>query len=166
MNKIFTMQITKDKVVAIHYTLRNNAGIVIDTSEGKDPLYYLHGNGNLIPGMEEGLEGKSKGDKFELKISPEKGYGHRNLDAIQQVPLAAFNGAEVRVGMQFQASGDQGYPIIVTVTAVEGDTVTVDANHPLAGEELNFNVEVMEVREATSDELAHGHVHGPGGHHH
>ncbi|HEY8403973.1 MAG TPA: peptidylprolyl isomerase [Flavobacteriales bacterium] len=160
------MQITKDKVVAIHYTLRNNAGIVIDTSEGKDPLYYLHGNGNLIPGMEEGLEGKSKGDKFELKISPEKGYGHRNLDAIQQVPLAAFNGAEVRVGMQFQASGDQGYPIIVTVTAVEGDTVTVDANHPLAGEELNFNVEVMEVREATSDELAHGHVHGPGGHHH
>jgi FKBP-type peptidyl-prolyl cis-trans isomerase SlyD len=166
LGKLFTMQITKDKVVAIHYTLKNNAGNVIDSSEGKDPLYYLHGNGNLIPGMEEGLEGKIKGDNFELKISPEKGYGVRNLEAIQQVPLAAFNGADVKVGMQFQASGDQGYPIIVTVTAVDADNVTVDANHPLAGEELHFKVEVMEVREASSEEIAHGHVHGPGGHQH
>ncbi len=160
------MQITKEKVVAIHYTLKNNAGEVIDSSEGKDALYYLHGFGNLIPGMEEGLEGKAKGDKLELKISPEKGYGTRNLDAIQQVPLSAFNGADVKVGMQFQASGEQGYPIVVTVTAVEEDNVTVDANHPLAGEELNFKVEVIEVRDASSEEIAHGHVHGPGGHHH
>ncbi len=160
------MQISKDKVVAIHYTLKNNSGEVIDSSEGKDPLYYLHGFGNLIPGMEDGLEGKSKGDKLELKISPEKGYGTRNEQAVQQVPVSAFGGADVKVGMQFQASGEQGYPIVVIVTSVEGDTVTVDANHPLAGEELNFKVEVIEVRDASSEEIAHGHVHGPGGHHH
>jgi len=160
------MHISKEKVVAIHYTLKNTSGEVIDSSEGKDPLYYLHGFGNLILGMEEGLEGKTKGDKFELKISPEKGYGIRNLEAIQQVPINAFNGADVKVGMQFQASGEQGYPIVVTVTAVEGENVTVDANHPLAGEELNFKVEVIEVRDASTEEIAHGHVHGPGGHHH
>ncbi len=160
------MQITKEKVVAIHYTLKNNAGEVIDTSEGKEPLYYLHGFGNLIAGMEEGLEGKSKGDKFELKISPEKGYGARIEEAVQQVPMDAFGGADVKVGMQFQASGDAGHPIVVTVTKVEDNTVTVDANHPLAGVELNFKVEVMDVREASQDEIAHGHVHGTGGHHH
>lgn len=160
------MQITKEKVVAIHYTLKNNTGEVIDSSEGKDPLYYLHGFGNLIPGMEEGLEGKSQGDKLELKISPEKGYGQRDDRAVQQVPKSAFGGADVRVGMQFQASGEEGHPIVVSVTAVDGDSVTVDANHPLAGVELNFKVEVMDVRDASSEELAHGHVHGPGGHHH
>lgn len=158
--------ITKEKVVAIHYTLKNNTGEVIDSSEGKDPLYYLHGFGNLIPGMEEGLEGKSQGDKLELKISPEKGYGQRDDRAVQQVPKSAFGGADVQVGMQFQASGEEGHPIVVSVTAVDGDSVTVDANHPLAGVELNFKVEVMDVRDASSEELAHGHVHGPGGHHH
>lgn len=165
---MITMQIpiTKEKVVAIHYTLKNNTGEVIDSSEGKDPLYYLHGFGNLIPGMEEGLEGKSQGDKLELKISPEKGYGQRDDRAVQQVPKSAFGGADVQVGMQFQASGEEGHPIVVSVTAVDGDSVTVDANHPLAGVELNFKVEVMDVRDASSEELAHGHVHGPGGHHH
>jgi len=160
------MQIKQEKVVAIHYTLTNNSGEVIDSSEGKDPLYYLHGFGNLIPGMEEGLEGKAKGDKFELKISPEKGYGVRDDRAVQEVPLTAFGGADVKVGMQFQASGEGGHPIVVSVTKVEGDNVTVDANHPLAGVELNFKVEVMDVRDASGEEIAHGHVHGPGGHHH
>lgn len=160
------MQITKEKVVAIHYTLRNSANEVLDSSEGKDPLYYLHGFGNLIPGMEEGLEGKSKGDKLDLKISPEKGYGLRDDAAVQQVPKSAFGGADVNIGMQFQAAGEGNEAIVVTVVAVDNDNVTVDANHPLAGEELNFKVEVMEVREATQDEIAHGHVHGPNGHHH
>lgn len=159
------MQITKEKVVAIHYTLRDNAGTVIDSSSGKDPLYYLQGFGNLIPGMEEGLEGKVKGDKFEIKVSPEKGYGVRDENQVQEVPMAAFGGNPVKEGMQFQAGGQDG-GFVVTVTKIEGETVTVDANHPLAGVELNFDVEVMEVRDASAEEIAHGHVHGPGGHQH
>lgn len=156
------MQITKNKVAAIHYTLRDNEGTVIDSSEGKDPLYYLHGAGNLILGMEEGLEGKTKGDKLNLKIAPEKGYGQKDDELIQKVPRSAFGDQEVKTGMRF--STNQGG--VVTVTHVGLDGVTVDANHPLAGVELNFAVEVMEVRNATAEEVNHGHVHGPGGHHH
>jgi FKBP-type peptidyl-prolyl cis-trans isomerase SlyD len=159
------MQITKEKVVAIHYTLRDNSGVVIDSSDGKDPLHYLQGFGNLIPGMEEGLEGKVKGDKLQIKVSPEKGYGLRDDNQVQEVPMAAFGGADVKVGMQFQAGG-QGGGFIVTVTKIDGDNVTIDGNHPLAGVELNFDVEVMDVRDASAEEIAHGHVHGPGGHHH
>jgi FKBP-type peptidyl-prolyl cis-trans isomerase SlyD len=156
------MQIGKEKVVSIHYTLRDNAGNVLDSSVGSHPLLYIQGIGNLIPGMEEGLEGKSKGEKLEIKVSPEKGYGVRNDQLIQKVPITAFGGQEVKVGMQFQTDRSQ----VVTVTEVGISSVTVDGNHPLAGVELNFSVEVMDVREATSDELSHGHVHGPGGHHH
>src|SRR3954470_21713643 len=119
------MQITKDKVAAIHYTLRNNEGTVIDSSEGREPLNYLHGAGNLILGMEEGLEGKAKGDKFTLKISPEKGYGEKDSSLIQKVPHSAFGGQEVKKGMQF--STNQGG--VVTVTDVGLESVTVDANH-------------------------------------
>lgn len=156
------MQISKNKVAGIHYTLKNNEGEVIDSSEGRDPLYYLHGAGNLISGMEEGLEGKNPGDKFTLKISPEKGYGEVDPGMVQKVPRSAFGTQEVKPGMKF--STNQGG--VVTVTEVETDNITVDANHPLAGVELNFDVEVMEVRNATDEELSHGHVHGPGGHQH
>jgi FKBP-type peptidyl-prolyl cis-trans isomerase SlyD len=156
------MEITKNKVAAIHYTLRDNEGTIIDSSEGREPLHYLHGAGNLIMGMEEGLEGKTTGDKFTLKISPEKGYGQKDDGLVQKVPRSAFGDQEVKEGMRF--STNQGG--VVTVTNVGLDAVTVDANHPLAGVELNFSVEVMEVRNATSEELSHGHVHGPGGHQH
>jgi FKBP-type peptidyl-prolyl cis-trans isomerase SlyD len=156
------MQITKNKVASIHYTLRDNEGAVIDSSEGREPLHYLHGAGNLIVGMEEGLEGKSKGDKLTLKIAPEKGYGEKDESLIQQVPRAAFGGQEVKPGMRF--STNQGG--VVTVTNVGLEQITVDANHPLAGVELNFVVEVMDVRNASAEEISHGHVHGPGGHHH
>jgi FKBP-type peptidyl-prolyl cis-trans isomerase SlyD len=156
------MQITKNKVAAIHYTLRDNEGTIIDTSSGRDPLYYLHGAGNLIIGMEEGLEGKAKGDKFQLKIAPEKGYGEKDPGMIQQVPRSAFGGQDVKPGMKF--STNQG--AVVTVTDVGLENVTVDANHPLAGVELNFDVEIMEVRNATTEEISHGHVHGQGGHQH
>lgn len=155
------MQITKNKVASIHYTLRDNEGTVIDSSDGRDPLHYLHGAGNLIVGMEEGLEGRSKGEKLNLKISPEKGYGEKDENLVQQVPRAAFGGQEVKEGMRF--STNQGG--VVTVTHVGLESITVDGNHPLAGVELNFDVEVMDVRNATDDELSHGHVHGPGGHH-
>lgn len=156
------MQITKDKVASIHYTLRDNNGAILDSSDGRDPLHYLHGAGNLIAGMEEGLEGKSKGDKFNLKIEPEKGYGEKDANLVQQVPRSAFGGQDVKTGMRF--STNQGG--VVTVTKVGLDSITVDANHPLAGVELNFAVEIIDVRNATTEELSHGHVHGPGGHHH
>ena len=156
------MQITKNKVAAIHYTLRDNDGTIIDSSEGRDPLHYLHGAGNLIVGMEEGLEGKSKGDKLNLKISPSKGYGEKDQSLVQKVPRTAFGDQEIKPGMRF--STNQGG--VVTVTHVGIDGVTVDANHPLAGVELNFAVEVVDVRDASKEEITHGHVHGPGGHHH
>ena len=156
------MEITKHKVAAIHYTLTDNQGNVLDSSSGREPLHYIQGIGNLILGMEEGLEGKKKGDKFQIKVSPERGYGLKDPAMMQKVPLTAFGGEKVQVGMKFQTN--QGH--VVTVTEVSADTVTVDANHELAGVELNFDVEVMEVRNATAEEISHGHVHGPGGHHH
>ena len=156
------MQITKNKVAAIHYTLRDNLGNILDSSEGRDPLYYIQGIGNLIAGMEEGLEGRSKGDKFDLKISPAKGYGELDPSLVQKVPRSAFGDQEVKQGMRFHTN--QG--MVVTVKEVGLESVTIDGNHPLAGVELNFAVEVMDVRNATADELSHGHVHGVGGHHH
>jgi FKBP-type peptidyl-prolyl cis-trans isomerase SlyD len=155
------MKITKHSVAAIHYTLTDTSGNILDSSAGRDPLYYLHGEGNLIPGMEEGLEGQQKGNKLKLKISPDKGYGVRDEKLIQKLPRTAFGGERVEKGMQFQANNGT----VVTVTDVSLDSVTVDGNHALAGVELNFDVEVIEVRTATPDEVAHGHVHGPGGHH-
>ncbi len=156
------MQITKHKVASIHYTLTDNDGKILDSSSGREPLTYIQGIGNLIPGMEEGLEGKSKGEKLSLKISPEKGYGVKDEALTQRVPRSSFGGQEVKVGMQFQTN--QGG--VVTVTHVGLSEITVDANHPLAGVELNFAVEIMDIRPATEGEIAHGHVHGPGGHHH
>lgn len=156
------MEITKNTVASIHYTLRDDDGTVIDSSEGRDPLQYLHGAGNLIPGMEEGLEGKSKGEKFNLKIEPDKGYGEKDENLVQKVPRSAFGDQEVKPGMRF--STNQGG--VVTVTDVGLESVTVDGNHPLAGVPLNFDVEIMDVRTATADEISHGHVHGAGGHHH
>lgn len=156
------MQITKDSVASIHYTLRDGDGNILDTSSGREPLTYLQGAGNLIMGMEEGLEGKKKGDKFQLKISPEKGYGVKDSNLVQKVPRSAFGTQEVKKGMQFQTNQGQ----VVTVTEVGLDSITVDANHPLAGVELHFDVEVTDVRAASSEEISHGHVHGPGGHHH
>ncbi len=156
------MQITKNKVASIHYTLRNLEGTVLDSSSGRDPLHYLHGAGNLIMGMEEGLEGKKKGDKLNLNILPEKGYGQKDDSLVQKVPRTAFGDQEVKQGMQF--STNQGG--VVTVTHVGLDGVTVDANHPLAGVTLLFDVEVMDVRNATAEEISHGHVHGAHGHHH
>jgi FKBP-type peptidyl-prolyl cis-trans isomerase SlyD len=160
------MQIAQDTVVSIHYTLTDDAGETVDSSAGGDPLFYLHGNGNLVPGLENALEGKQAGDKIQVTVAPAQGYGEYDKQLVQRVPRRAFKGvADVKAGMQFQVNSDQG-PRSVTVTNVAGDMVTVDGNHPLAGKNLNFAVEVMEVRQPSEEELAHGHVHGPGGHHH
>jgi FKBP-type peptidyl-prolyl cis-trans isomerase SlyD len=160
------MQIAKNTAVQINYTLKNDAGEVLDSSEGAEPLAYLQGNGNLIPGLEKALEGKRAGDAVNVTIPPEEAYGVRDATLIQDVPRSAFEGiADIEVGMQFHAESNQG-PRTVTVTKVAADTVTVDGNHPLADQTLHFAVQIIEVRAASQEELSHGHVHGPGGHHH
>jgi FKBP-type peptidyl-prolyl cis-trans isomerase SlyD len=161
------MQVSKDKVVAIDYTLTNNQGQVIDSSQGREPLTYLHGKGSIIPGLEKELEGKAAGDSLKVAVRPEEGYGNHDPQMVQSVPKAAFKGIEdIKAGMQFQAQGPGGQTRVVTVTKVENDQVTVDANHPLAGQTLNFDVTIKNIREASPEELSHGHVHGPGGHQH
>lgn len=160
------MQITQDAVALIHYTLTDDEGATIDSSAGGEPLAYIHGNGNLIPGLERELEGKSEGDKLDVKIAPADGYGEFDKSLIQRVPRRALKGVgNLHVGMQLHAQSERGTRA-VTVTQLVGDMVTLDGNHPLAGKNLNFKVEVVAVRAATEEELSHGHVHGPGGHHH
>ena len=160
------MQIVKDKVVAIDYTLTGSDGEVIDSSQGQEPLVYLHGAGNIVPGLERALEGKAAGDAVNATVEPDQGYGQKNPALVQPVPRAQFPGVQdIAVGMQFQAQTNHG-PRVVTVVGVDDETVTVDANHPLAGETLRFDVKVVEVRDATQHELDHGHAHGPGGHQH
>lgn len=160
------MSIAPDQVVSIHYTLRDDAGEILDSSAGGEPLAYLHGHGNLIPGLERELAGRSAGEKLQVKIPPADGYGEYDQSLVQRVPRRTLKGVpNVRVGMRLQAQTAHGARA-VTVTQVTGDLVTLDGNHPLAGKTLNFEVEVTEVRPATAEELSHGHVHGPGGHHH
>jgi FKBP-type peptidyl-prolyl cis-trans isomerase SlyD len=160
------MQIANHKVVSIHYTLTNDEGDVLDSSKGQDPLAYLHGFGNIISGLENALSGRSLGDKFTVSIAPAEGYGERDNEMVQSVPKSAFQGVdEILPGMQFQAQSPDGMQL-VTVIDVDGDEVILDGNHPMAGMTLNFDVEVTEIRDATAEELEHGHVHGPGGHHH
>lgn len=158
--------VAADKVVLIHYTLTDDSGKVLDSSSGGEPLAYIQGHGNLIPGLERELEGKTAGTKLSVKVSPEDGYGVRDPSLVQRVPLRSFGGTKVQPGMQFQAQDSSGHARVVTVVGVQGDMVTVDGNHALAGQTLNFDVEITEVRDATAEELEHGHVHGPGGHHH
>ena len=161
------MEIADQRVVYMHYTLTNAKGEVIDSSQGNAPLAFLYGAGNIIPGLEKALVGKQAGDKLQVQVAPAEGYGEHNPELIQQVPRRAFQGVkDIQPGMSFQAQGDNGMPMRVTVTRVVGDMVTIDGNHPLAGETLNFDVEITEVRAATAEEMSHGHVHGEGGHHH
>ncbi|WP_323841704.1 MULTISPECIES: peptidylprolyl isomerase [unclassified Moraxella] len=158
--------IAKDTVVKFNYTLTNNQGEVLDQSHG-EPLAYLHGHHNIIPGLEGQMEGKSAGDKFVAVIAPSDAYGEYLAEAVQSVPRTNFQGVDnIEVGMQFQSQTDDGHVMLVTVKEVTDEEVVVDGNHPLAGQELTFDVEIVEVRAATADEIAHGHAHGAGGHHH
>lgn len=160
------MQIAQNTVAAFHYTLTDDEGQVIDSSEGRDPLTYLHGSGQIVPGLEKQMEGRKAGDRFTVDVAPEEGYGVHHAELMQEVPKSAFQGVEdIQPGMQFQGRGPQG-EINVTVARVEGETVFIDGNHPLAGQTLHFAIEVTDVRDASVEELDHGHVHGAGGHHH
>ena len=155
-----SLLIENNRVVSMHYKLTDDSGNVLDSSEGSEPLNYLHGAGNLIPGLEKALAGREQGDSLQVVVEPADAYGDVRPEMIQAVDRSAFQGVEnVEPGMTFQAQGPDGATQRIVVTDVEGDSVTVDANHPLAGVQLHFDVQVVGVREATEEEIAHGHVH-------
>lgn len=160
------MNITAEKVVLIDYTVTDSLGNLIDSSEGGEPLAYLHGFSNIIPGLEKALEGLKAGDSFAVDIAADEAYGEYREEMVQSLPRSSFHGIdEIEPGMVFHAQGPQG-PVEVTVTKVETDTITIDGNHPLAGKALKFTGAVVEVRDASAEEIAHGHVHHGDHHHH
>ena len=160
------MQIEKHRVVTLTYTLKDNDDNLIDKSDDGS-FCYLHGAGNIIPGLENALAGKIAGDELSVAVPPEEAYGVHDAEKTQKVPRDMFPPEqEIEPGMQFHAQSPEGQPFVVTIASVDEDGILVDGNHPLAGVHLNFDVKVMEVREASSEEIEHGHVHGPDGHHH
>lgn len=160
------MTISENTVVSIHYTLTNDAGEVLDSSSGGEPLTYLHGASNIIPGLEAALQGRKVGDQFKVSVAPKDGYGERIDALVQRIPKNQFaQPDQLQKGMQFQIQGPNG-PLILTVVEVSNSDVVVDGNPELAGQNLHFDVEVTDVRQASSEEIEHGHAHGSGGHHH
>ena len=160
------MQIGDQKVVTLHYTLTDSEGQLIDKSDD-GTFAYLHGASNIIRGLEEALTGKSAGDEVTVAVAPEDGYGDRSDAMLQQVPKSMFeDNSQIAVGSQFHAQGPNGEMLVVTVAEVEDEHVIVDGNHPLAGVDLHFSVTIVDVREASAEEIEHGHAHGPEGHHH
>ena len=159
------MKIERGRVVSMHYTLRDETGATIESSGGVSPLSYLHGYGQLIPGLEKFLDGGEPGLRSSVTVLPADAYGEKDPDAVIRAPRADFpEGLDLAPGVEVQAETPDG-PINFRVVSIEGDEAVLDANHPLAGKPLTFDVEVIEVRAATAEEIAHGHVHGPGGHH-
>ncbi len=159
------MQVADNMAVSIHYTLTNDDGEVLDSSIGDEALVYLHGGGNIISGLEKALHGKAASDKFNVRIAAEDAYGELVDEMVQVISRDMFEGIDnIEVGMQFHADVSSG-PGVVTVVNIEGDNITIDGNHPLAGLALTFDVEVVDVRAATQEEMAHGHIHGAGCHH-
>ena len=160
------MIVEKDKVVSFHYTLKNTAGEQMETSREKDPMSYLHGANNIIVGLEKAMEGHSIEDEFVVTVEPEEAYGVRNEKNVQRVSLKRLKGiGKISAGQVLNLQTNKGQ-VQVTVLKVGRFNIDVDGNHPLAGEQLTFEVEVMDIRDATEEELEHRHVHGPGGHQH
>jgi FKBP-type peptidyl-prolyl cis-trans isomerase SlyD len=155
-----SLTVTDNLVVSISYTLTNDDATVLDSTEESGPMDYLHGAENIIPGLEDGLEGKKVGDKLKVRVDPDDGYGEIFTELMQVVDIASFEGVEsVEAGMQFESETDDGELEIVSIKSVDGNEVTIDANHPLAGVTLNFDVEIVGIREATAEEIEHEHVH-------
>ena len=159
------MTVTNNVVVSIHYTVRDEDGVQLDSSVGREPLTYLHGAHNIIPGLELALEGKAIGDQLQVNIVPEEAYGEYLDHLVESVPRDSFGDNPLEVGMRFEAQTNQG-PVSVVVTSIDEDLVTVDGNHPLAGKSLSFDVTIEDIRDASEEEVAHGHAHGAGGHQH
>lgn len=160
------MSIAANKVVTFNYNVKDDSGNSVDSSEGREPLVYLHGFHNIIPGLEAEMLDKNIGDTFTAVIAPEMAYGDTNPQLIHEVPKAMFQGVDnIEAGMGFTANTEGG-PVDVMVVSVNDDMITVDANHPLAGRTLTFDVEIIAIRDASDEEIAHGHVHGAGGHQH
>jgi FKBP-type peptidyl-prolyl cis-trans isomerase SlyD len=160
------MRIAKKHAVALDYKLTIEGGIVVDASEKGHPLWYLHGAGNIIPGLERELEGLAVGDKKTVVVKPEDGYGTYDDKRVHSVPRSQFPNGEYKVGDQIIATAPDGTEVPARVSATDTKNITLDFNHELAGKTLTFDVHVSEIREATKDEVKHGHIHGPGGHHH
>lgn len=160
------MIVEKDKAVSFHYTLKNAAGEEMESSREREPMSYLHGANNIIAGLEKAMEGRAPGDKFSVTIEPEDAYGVRNEKNVQRVPLKRLKGiGKISVGQILNLKTNNGQ-VQVTVLKVGRFNVDVDGNHPLAGVQLTFDVEITDIRDASEEETSHGHVHGPGGHQH
>jgi FKBP-type peptidyl-prolyl cis-trans isomerase SlyD len=160
------MIVEKSKVVSFHYTLKNAAGEQMESSHEKEPMSYLHGANNIIPGLERALEGREAGDEFTVTVEPEDAYGIRNENNVQRVALKRLKGiGKISAGQILNLQTQQG-PVQVRVLKVGRFNVDVDGNHPLAGQKLTFEVEITAIRDASEDEMKHGHAHGPGGHQH
>lgn len=161
------MQIADRCVVTFAYTLRDAAGAVLDQADAAEPFTYLHGRNSIVPGLERGLAGQAPGARCKVTVTPQDGYGMRDEKLVQVVAREQFDTeTPLAVGMQFHTRDEGGAVHMVAITAITEAGVTIDANHPLAGQTLNFDVEILDVRQATAEELAHGHAHGPGAHHH
>ncbi|WP_438864236.1 FKBP-type peptidyl-prolyl cis-trans isomerase [Neptunicella sp.] len=156
------MKISQNSVVTMHFTVSSEDGVQIDSSRKGEPMMYIQGTRYMIQGLEEAVEGKQAGDSFALSVEPEKAYGQRHDQLVQVVPKSMFEGMDVEVGMQFRAGTDDGEQSVSVIDVTE-DEVVVDGNHPLSGLTLNFEIEILDVREATAEELSHGHVHSAGG---
>jgi FKBP-type peptidyl-prolyl cis-trans isomerase SlyD len=159
------MAVSAQHVISIDYTLTDDAGRTLDTSQGREPLAYLHGAGNIVPGLEKALEGQEVGATLEVSVSPEEGYGQYEAGLVRNVPVRKLPEGRAQAGQRLRLETSAG-PRVFTVKSVKGDYAQLDGNHPLAGQTLNFKVTVVSVREPTAEELAHGHVHGAGGHSH
>lgn len=153
------------RVIGFHYTLTDQNGNIIDSSSGRGPLLYMEGTGQIIPGLEKELQSLNKGDKKKVSIPAKEAYGERQESMVLQVPLDKLPKQDIKVGNQFRGGADNHSPVftVIEVTATEAK---LDGNHPLAGQDLNFDVELVEIREATAEEMQHGHAHSPDGHHH
>ncbi|MGE5240721.1 MAG: FKBP-type peptidyl-prolyl cis-trans isomerase [Bacteroidota bacterium] len=160
------MKAAPGMVVSMHYTLTDDSGDVLDSSRGGEPFSYLHGHNNIIPGLEKALEGTEAGFKSKVTVAPTEGYGEKNAEAVFEAPREHFPpDMKLEIGARVYADGPNG-PITLTVVKLTETGAVLDANHPLAGKTLHFDVEITTVRSATAEELAHGHVHGEGGHQH
>ena len=162
---VFSMEISKNKIASLSYTLKNDDGQILDQADKENPFLYMHGTGGIIKGLENSLENKKIDDSFNVIVAPEDAYGERDPSLTEAVPRTMFEGISdenLVAGAQFHAQTGHGTQII-TIADIEGDMVKIDANHPLAGETLHFDVAVLDIRDATEEEIAHGHPHMPGG---